>query len=173
MGKLGPLAFNPQQLIFIEKYLEHGNGTLAAEQAGYTKSNASGQAYALLQIPKIKEAIKNGQKASQARMSYGLDQAMQEAQECIDFAKQTDNANAYAKAVELRAKLNGLIIDKHDVRSLGNFKLVIEGVRDVPSLPSTSIPLAEFTPHEALPTPDQEAKVLTTDEENEYEALFD
>jgi hypothetical protein len=37
---------------------------------------------------------------------------MKEAGQAMEFAKETGNANAYVKAVELRAKLNGLLIDK-------------------------------------------------------------
>lgn len=167
-------GLNPQQQLFIQDYLIHGNGARAARTAGYSERNSAHQAAFMLKTPRIKKAIEEGQKASQARMSYGLDEAMREAEDCINFAKQTDNANAYAKAIELRMRLNGLIIDKHDVRSLGNFKLVIEGVRDpLPSLPSSSIPLESVLTHIALPLPTQDAKVLTTDQETDYSELFD
>ena len=43
---------------------------------------------------------------------------MSEAKDTMQFARETENANAYCKAVELRAKLSGLLIDRVEVVSI-------------------------------------------------------
>lgn len=81
--------------------------------------------------PIVKALVAEAQKAVQAKINYGLEQAMQEAQDAIEFAKKTENANAYVKAVELRTKLNGLLVEKLDVRQSG-FTLNVHGFTPIP-----------------------------------------
>ena len=51
--------------------------------------------------------------------------AMGEAKDAMDFAYKTDNASAYVKAVELRSKLSGLLIDRVEV-----FTMDLKGALD-------------------------------------------
>lgn len=73
-----------------------------------------------------------------------LADALREAQEGIAFAILTRNANAYAKLVEHRAKLKGLLVDKIDLRSQVAFTVMIGGI-DPPPIqlppPMVSIPV--------------------------------
>ena len=49
---------------------------------------------------------------------YDLTTAMKECEDVIAFARQHKNSMAYCKAVELRAKLSGLLIEKVEVVSV-------------------------------------------------------
>lgn len=60
---------------------------------------------------------------------HNLEKAMAEAEEAMRFAKETENANAYVKAVEHRAKLNGLLVDRQEVKQVG-FTIQIAGIYD-------------------------------------------
>lgn len=51
---------NVQQLRFVEEYLKDGNGTKAAQRAGYAPKAAGQQACVLLKNPKIAERIEAG-----------------------------------------------------------------------------------------------------------------
>ena len=109
-GPTNPKPLNPNQARFVAEYLKHGVAKAAAEAAGYKHGAESG--YALMQMPAVKEAIDNARKEIVAEGTYNLKKAMKETDEGIQFAKDTENANALAKLIELRAKLNGLLIEK-------------------------------------------------------------
>lgn len=52
-----------------------------------------------------------------AKVQYGLQEAMQEAAEAFEVAKAKDNGGAMVAAATLRAKLNGLLVDRKEVRT--------------------------------------------------------
>ena len=119
---------NPRQERFVAEYLKDGNASRAAVAAGYSPKAAKDRGWNLLhESPAVMNALEIARKEVAEKSKYNLEKAMNEAQEAIDFAKQTENANAYVKAVELRSKLNGLLIEKHDVRTVG-FSINILGV---------------------------------------------
>lgn len=119
----------PKQQLFIAEYLKDNNGARAAEAAGYSKQNARSQAYQLLNHqPAVITALEEERKKLQVATQYNAERAMAEAEDAMTFALQTENANAYVKAVELRAKLTGLMIERHDVRQAGSFQIQIFGI---------------------------------------------
>lgn len=118
-------TLNPQQAKFVAEYLRHSNGTAAAKSAGYTSPTQA--SVTLLKNPAVKEALDKPRKALEAEGLYNLKAAMKECEDAMAFAKETENANAYTKAVELRAKLNGLMVEKHDMRTVG-FHVSVDGI---------------------------------------------
>ena len=66
------------------------------------------------------------QQQSRAMMAYDLSLAMAESLEVIAFAKLKGNAMAYFKAVEHRAKLSGLLIDRIQVEKVDIRSAIIE-----------------------------------------------
>lgn len=52
-----PRALNAKQLHFVAQYIQHGNATQAAIEAGYSAKTASQIGYQLLQNPSVKAAI--------------------------------------------------------------------------------------------------------------------
>lgn len=56
-AKARPVRWTPRELRFIEEYLVDVNATQAAIRAGYAAKNADVQGPALLQKPKIRDAI--------------------------------------------------------------------------------------------------------------------
>lgn len=114
--------------------MKDGNGTRAAIAAGYSPKQASSLAKKFIRTdkaPLIQEAIKEIRTKAIDGGVYNLKSAMAECDEGIAFAKETGNANAYAKLLELRSKLNGLLVEKHDVRMSG-FTLNIGGMDEKP-----------------------------------------
>jgi phage terminase small subunit len=50
-----------------------------------------------------------------AKLQYGLEDAMTEAEEAFKVAKLKENGGAMVAAVQLRAKLNGLLVERREV----------------------------------------------------------
>lgn len=50
------------------------------------------------------------------KLQYGLEQAMAEAEEAFEVAREKGNGGAMVAAATLRAKLNGLLVDRKEVR---------------------------------------------------------
>lgn len=100
---------SPQQVSFIDSYLQHGNATRAAIDAGYSTASARSTGCRLLKNEIVAEHIGREQRKVMTKSGYGLKACLQEAEEMRQFAIETKNANAAVKAVELKAKLVGLI----------------------------------------------------------------
>lgn len=67
-------------------------------------------------------------KAKKILKEYGVKECMKEIEEACEFAKFTKNATALANLLQLKAKINGLIIDKMDHRIAGSFQINISGI---------------------------------------------
>jgi phage terminase small subunit len=127
-------GLNPQQERFVSEYLITSNGTRSAIAAGYSPKSAHSTSQDLLKHPAIKAAIAKGVEKIREKGIYGLEMAMKETEEGMEFARATKNATALASILQLRAKLNGLVIEKMDHRMSGSFQINIEGIgpaRDV------------------------------------------
>jgi DNA-binding CsgD family transcriptional regulator len=84
----------------------------AARAAGYSDSYAMVAAHRLKKKPSVAKALEAIRDEGRKLAVYDLARAMEEAQEVIDFAKKNKNAMAYFKAVQHRADLSGLLIDR-------------------------------------------------------------
>lgn len=125
---------NIKQQAFVINYLKSGNGKQAAIDSGYGVKSSQQTAYELLNHhPLVKAEIDSARKVAREEAKYSVEKAMSQAQEAYDLAKQCRNPIAMVKAAELKAKLSGLLIDKHEVKQVG-FQIQISGVDDVPLL---------------------------------------
>lgn len=71
----------------------------------------------LMNNSKIIARIAELRKPVVEKLQYTLEKAMEEAEQAFNVAKVKENGGAMVAAVQLRAKLNGLIIDKKEVRT--------------------------------------------------------
>jgi hypothetical protein len=96
---------------FIELRVRGMDKKPAALAAGYSESysNVAGR---LEKNPTVREAIDAIRQKGCEMAAYDLTKAMEEAQEVIEYAKQVKSAMAYVRAVELRARLAGLLIEQ-------------------------------------------------------------
>ena len=115
MGKQNR-RLTPQQAKFAEAYLTGIPASEAAKQAGYSPSKAH-RGSELLNLPAVAELVTSVQKEVRERAVYGLTEAMNEALDAIAFAKENKNSMALVKAIELRSKLSGLMVEKIDLRA--------------------------------------------------------
>ncbi|WP_119462932.1 terminase small subunit [Rhodospirillaceae bacterium SYSU D60014] len=115
---------------FAAHYLKGGSASAAARAIGYAPASARKTASRLLKDPTVQEMIEKARSELQARASYSADSAMKELDQAMDFARETGNATALARVIELRAKLAGLMVERVDQRQLGGFQVRIIGVDD-------------------------------------------
>lgn len=111
-----PLPLKHQS--FVAEYVVNGGiGTAAAVAAGYAPNSAKHTAYKLLRRPEIKAAVDEARQRIKDAGMYDVDRAMAELYEVIRFARETKNATAMARAVELRARIAGVLTDNINLRT--------------------------------------------------------
>ena len=124
----------PYELEFVRVYLKTSNISAAARAIGVSSASA----YNMLKLNHVvRKLIAEHREKMHRRTHYTAVVAMEEAERSMDLAEATGNATAHAKAVELRAKLNGLIIDKMDTRVAAAFTIAISGIDD-PATPKAT-----------------------------------
>lgn len=134
----------PRRIAFVAEYLRQvGQMGKTCEKLGI--SRPTGERY--LKEPEIQKMIREARDKIMAEAVYDTAKAMREAEEAIEFAKDTQNANAYVKAVELRSKLSGLLVEKIDVRQATGFQIRI----GIPGLSAPAVAEALPVPVESLP----------------------
>jgi hypothetical protein len=84
----------------------------AALEAGYSAKQAGNK---IERNPFVQRYLSNVRSNVQARVCHTVEIAMDEAKDTMQFAREKGNPMAYCKAVELRAKLSGLLIDRVEV----------------------------------------------------------
>lgn len=120
--RLNSGRLTPKQLRFLEAYAKGISVTEAAKEAGY------GAVRNVLDNVNVAKALQEVQTKVMEKVGYSLEKAMQETDEAIEFAKMTKNANAYMKGLEIKAKLNGLLIEKHQHLGAAGFQVQIVGI---------------------------------------------
>lgn len=73
---------SPQQRLFIKNYLSGMSATDAAKQAGYSEKHAGKQAYKLLLIKKVKQAVEGAKKT----FDKSVEKIRREVEEEIGFS---------------------------------------------------------------------------------------
>lgn len=104
-----------RQSRFITAYLSGQNATQAAITAGFAPKGAHTRGRELLNENDIvKAAIADEQAKLRRDMNYGTEKAMEELDKAIALAVSSKNATAYARCVELKSKLMGLMSEKKE-----------------------------------------------------------
>ncbi len=128
----------PRKMAFLSAYLSGKGGVESAVAAGYKPSNARHRAYELLNNdPLVVEAIKDAQDKLRREANFNAEKAMDELNDAMKFARETKNATALARCIELRAKLAGLL-DSKDKGPTAAFQININGI-DTPESVATTI----------------------------------
>ena len=111
----------------------------AAIEAGYSAKAARTQGYKLLKDLKVQAYLAELRQSIQKSAPYGVEQAMAELDECMKFSVSTKNATAYARCVELKAKLHGLMDTAKAGGDAGSFTINVCGLLAPGSSPQASI----------------------------------
>ena len=122
------LELNERHAQFVRHYLICGEGAEAARRAGYSTKSARKEGSRILALPKVRAAIEIARADLAKKAAYDQGAAMAELDQAIAFARETQNATALCRAIELKSKLCGLLIERQDVRQLGGFAININGL---------------------------------------------
>lgn len=111
-----PRQLTPKQRAFVAAYQTGISATQAAIAAGYSEHSARHIAHTLMHDNKLVRAELDKVSQNLAKAAdYNGERCMAELDKAIAFAVQAKNPNAYVKAIELRARLAGLLRDKLDL----------------------------------------------------------
>lgn len=119
----------PKQQAFALAYVETGNASEAYRRA-YNAENMSPDALKVeasrtLAKPNVALTVAELQMKAQERTLVTVESITRELDEAREMARQAGNANAFTGAVMGKAKVNGLLVDKVDVKAA--FNVTIEG----------------------------------------------
>lgn len=118
-----PDGLNPRHAVFVEEYLKTRNGTQAALAAGYTSGGqghpqAAATAVRLLRNSKIIALIEARDAAFAAKTGITKDWLVRETVRTYQKALDLDQSSAARGALDLLARLHGLIIEKRENRNI-------------------------------------------------------
>jgi hypothetical protein len=127
LGKL-----NPKKAAFVMNLASGENQTDALLHAGWKcarKTATSTAARILREDQDVQNALQLIRGDLAKRAAYNFDKFMNELDKAIDFAINTKNATAYVRAVELKGKSSGHLVERVDQRvAQAGYALVIQGV---------------------------------------------
>lgn len=114
------MALTAKQEAFCQAVVS-GMSQADAYRTAYAAKKMSAPAIAveaskLMANPKVSLRVQELRKPVIQKVRYGLEQAMLEAEEAFKVAKAKENGGAMVAAATLRAKLNGLLVEKKEVR---------------------------------------------------------
>ncbi|MCM3901640.1 MAG: terminase small subunit [Pyrinomonadaceae bacterium] len=121
---------NDRQQRFVEFVARGLSAQEAASKAGFAPSTAR-KASRLLRHSLVAPAIAQIRAEARKQSCYSVVEAMKEAEECLRFSKEHKQCMAYVRAVELRSRLSGLLIDKVEIVSVDLTKALAEAEQRV------------------------------------------
>lgn len=104
-------------------YIEPGVTAIEAYRRSYKPSarmsytTIKRRAHDIVHNPRVAARIEELRRSAADKVGYGLQQAMLEAERAYKVAEEGRNGGAMVAAATLRAKLNGLLIDRKEIRT--------------------------------------------------------
>jgi hypothetical protein len=129
---------NPRQRRFVTEYLKTGIASRAYMLAGYKASTRNAldvSACQLLRSTKVKAAIRQKRRAMLKRSDITIEKLLSDAEDARKLAMETKQVAAATGAGQFQAKLVGLLVDRRETGSPGDFaglatpQEVIEAIR--------------------------------------------
>ena len=107
-------SLSGRQALFVAAYVRGTSAVQAAKQAGYGPAYADGASKYLLPQPAIKSAIDAARSQLQKTTAYGLQEAVAEIDAFVSEVRGDKQPNrvSIVKALELKAKLHGLLVER-------------------------------------------------------------
>ena len=113
------MALTPKQESFAQAVVSgmtQSDAYRSAYSAGKMKAETiQRKACELMKDGKITARVEELRKPVVEKLQYDLEKAMGEAQEAFEVARDKENGGAMVAAVTLRAKLNGLLVERKEI----------------------------------------------------------
>jgi phage terminase small subunit len=146
------ISLSPRQSAFVEGCFSGLSSAEAARKAGYGAAY-SAKGAKLLQHPGIAAALKEGQRQVRARTLYTVEVAMDELDKAMTFAETHKSAMALSRLIEIRCKLNHLLVDHLEITQMVDIGSALleakQRVNGVTQIASTSVSVPEQPSHVA------------------------
>lgn len=126
---------NPFEAAFVANMAKGLTGAKAVMAAGWTGARTSAALVArrTLKKPAVAGAIDALKCELVKNAQYSFDDFIQEMDKAIEFATVTKNATARVRAIELKGKASGHLVDRIDSRNVNaGFQVRIGGIGDTP-----------------------------------------
>lgn len=121
---LEPLRFKARD--FVANFHTAGRvATEAARRAGYSPKTAKAIAHKIMKRPDVQKAIHDIDALMAKATAFTFDDLSRELREASAFARETGNASALMKGIELLGKHHGHLTDRVDVRSDNRVLIVV------------------------------------------------
>ncbi len=112
-----------KQQRFVEEYLVDHNATQAAIRAGYSPKTAYSIGHENLKKPEIAAAIAAGEARLRRKTEVSISSQTEDMRENRDLAIKNDQAAAAQQCSMGIAKLHGLLVDRSEVKTVGDMTL--------------------------------------------------
>lgn len=100
---------------FVQEFVLDGNAAAAAQRAGYSPRSSKNAGHRLLRRPSIQEAIAVAQADVQARAGDSAERVVRDLLQACEGAAEDRSWAALGKLLELRCKVEGMLVDRHRV----------------------------------------------------------
>ncbi len=90
----------------------HANAANAARLAGYSRRHSADAGCRLMQNALVRAEVDRARTEIAERGNFGADVAMRRLDAAAAFARETKNATALARVIELQLRLFGLLVDR-------------------------------------------------------------
>ena len=111
----GPRPLTPRQQQYVNGVLRGLSKAEAARQANYAPVYSRQAGGRIEKVPGVTAAIQHAQAELRGKTLYDVAQAVKEIDQAIIFGYARQNPMAVAKLLELKSRLHGLLVDKHEV----------------------------------------------------------
>lgn len=121
---------SPKEAAFVREYIKDRNATQAAIRAGYSARTASRNGQKVSQRPHVRAAIAAEDERLAAESRRGRNEVIADAMVAQAMARAADDVGNLCRALELEAKLRGLLTEKRQVEQVGEYVIRWAGLGD-------------------------------------------
>jgi phage terminase small subunit len=100
---------------FVQEFIQDGNAAAAALRAGYSPRSARNAGHRLLRNPDVQEAVAQAQATVSQRAGDSAERVVRDLLRYCDGAAEDRSWAALGKLLELRCKVEGMLVDRHRV----------------------------------------------------------
>lgn len=139
---------NEKKRLFVEHILRGESGAAAARAAGYAKKTARNTASRLMKDGVVQKELERRRDEIKAETSYTIERAMTELEKAQAMAESKKDASSYARAIELKSKLAGLLIERRQQAEFVKVEIVQFGdVKKDDEATNTETRTENYKPH--------------------------
>lgn len=100
---------------FVQEFVLDGNAAAAAQRAGYSPRSSKNAGHRLLRRPEVQEAVAQAQATAAQRAEDSAERVRRDLLRATEGAIEDRDWRGIGKILELRCKVEGMLLDRHRV----------------------------------------------------------